>query len=187
MRHLPVVGSGKKLEGFVTRSSFAVAADMLGSLNVWEISRRLAPVAVREVMLKKNQVVTASPHNTVERIAKLMNEKKISGMPVLEEDIVVGILTESDLLAALQEMLGLPRDGIRVTMRMPDRSGEFTKLIKALAQKKWGVMGIGTYPSPRHKGFYDTVVKVVGVTIDEAKVALENIEDQELVDIRDAV
>lgn len=187
VRHLPVVGSGKKLEGLVTRSSFAVGADLLGSLNVWEISRRLAPVSVRQVMLKKREVVTAKPSNTVERIARLMNENKISGLPVLEDGIVVGILTETDLLAALQEMLGLPADGIRVTMRMPDRKGEFTKLMQMLAANNWGVMGIGTYPSPRHKGFYDAVIKIVGVSIEDAREALKDIEDQELIDIRDVV
>lgn len=187
IRHLPVVGDGKRLQGLVTRKSFAIKADMLGSLNVWEISRRLSDVKVKQVMVKAENVVTIASDRTIERAAKLLNDSKISCLPVIEEDIVIGIITETDLLNAFQLMLGLPARGVRITVRMPDRPGEFAKLMNVLAAQKWGVMGIGTFPAIRHEGFYDAVLKIVGVEMEEAKAKLNGIEDQEVVDIRDVV
>ena len=42
-------------------------------------------------------LVTTSPHATVEEAARLLVEHRISGMPVLHEGRLVGIVTEADL------------------------------------------------------------------------------------------
>ena len=42
VRHLPVVGDGKRLLGLVTRERLRIPPTDLGSLNVWEISRLLS-------------------------------------------------------------------------------------------------------------------------------------------------
>lgn len=45
-------------------------------------------------------VIAVSPDTTVERLAKLLTEHKISGMPVLDENgKLVGIVTENDLIS----------------------------------------------------------------------------------------
>lgn len=187
VRHLPVVGDGKKLMGLITRSRLALKPDTLASLNVWEITRLLANVKVKQLMLKAEDVITTSPDRTVERAARIMADHKIGCLPVIEDGIVIGILSEVDLLHAFQEMLGLPQDGVRVTMRMPNRPGEFAKLTTALAEQSWGVMGIGTFPTPKREGFYDAVLKISSVSIEEAHEVLSKVPEQELVDVRKVV
>jgi hypothetical protein len=76
---------------------------------------------------------------------------------------------------------------VRVTVRMRDREGEFARLIAVLAEHRWGVMGVGTFPSRRHPGFYDTVLKIPHVEVDDVRAVLMQIADQELVDVRTAV
>jgi acetoin utilization protein AcuB len=187
VRHLPVVGDGKRLEGLVTRQSLAIKPDMLGSLSVWEITRYLANLTVKQVMVKAGEVLVTDPNKTIERAAKTMSEHKIGCLPVVEEGVVVGIITEIDLMNAFQNMLGLPASGIRVTVRMPNQTGEFAKLTAALSANTLGVMGIGSFPSPRNPGFYDVVLKIPGVDADAVKAAFSEIEGQEIVDIRASV
>jgi acetoin utilization protein AcuB len=188
IRHLPVVGDGKRLVGLITRMSLAIDPAILGSLDVWEISRKLAGLTVETIMLPAARVATIAPEKTIERAAQYLSEYKVGCLPVVEEgDVVVGILSEVDVLQAFQQMLGLPAAGIRVTMRMPNRLGEFAKLTAVLAEQSWGVMGIGTFPSPRQEGYYDTVLKIPGITTEEAYNILANVPDQQIVDIRDAV
>jgi acetoin utilization protein AcuB len=187
VRHLPVVGDGKRLEGLVTRQSLAIKPDMLGSLSVWEITRYLANLTVKQVMVKAGEVLVTDPNKTIERAAKTMSEHKIGCLPVIEEGVVVGIITEIDLMNAFQNMLGLPASGIRVTVRMPNQTGEFAKLTAALSANTLGVMGIGSFPSPRNPGFYDVVLKIPGVDADAVKAAFSEIEGQEIVDIRASV
>ena len=51
---------------------------------------------VRDVMT--TEVVAAGPDATVNLVARLMAEKAISGVPVVEDGRVVGIVTELDLI-----------------------------------------------------------------------------------------
>jgi acetoin utilization protein AcuB len=137
-------------------------------------------------MIQAENVRTIAPDVTIERAAQMLMENKIGCLPVIEDEVVLGILTEVDLLHAFQEMLGLPVEGIRVTMRMPDKPGEFAKLTAVLGQHNIGVMGIGTYPTPKHQGYYDVVLKIRNVTAERAREVLGQVADQEIVDIRES-
>ena len=145
IRHLPVVDSGKRLSGLVTRQQFMLKSDAVGSLNVCDISRYLADLKVNQVMIKRRDVVTVRKGRTVERASQIMADQKIGCLPVLEEDnIVVGIVTETDLLRAFQEMLGLRTEGVRITVRMRNIPGEFTKLMAMLVERIIGCCSQGT-------------------------------------------
>lgn len=185
IRHLPVVEDGKRLIGLITRQRLSMKPELLGSLNVWEISRYLSDLKVRQIMIKRKSIVTVDEDRSVERAASLMSENRIGCLPVVDgDDAVIGVVTEIDISRAFQEMLGLPVDGLRITVRMPDRPGEFAKLTRAIADLGWDVMGIGTFPSRRKSGFYVAVVKLPNVTEAEARSELGKIEEQEIIDIR---
>ncbi len=187
IRHLPVIGDGKKLLGLITRSRLALKPDMMGSLDVWEITRYLSHLAVNKVMLPADNVHTIDPQRTVERAAHIMSDHKIGCLPVIDDGVVVGIISEIDLLRSYQDMLGLPAEGVRVTVRMPDKEGQFARITSVVAKQGWGIMGIGSFPSPRHEGFYDVVLKIPKVSTDEVKTVLSQIDGHEIVDIRDVV
>jgi acetoin utilization protein AcuB len=187
IRHLPVTGDGKRLEGLITRQSFALSPDVLASLDVWDITRYLSGLNVKNIMIRADKTRTIAPEKTVERAARIMNEHKIGCLPVIEDGVVVGIITESDLLEALQEILGMPEAGVRVTLRMPDRPGEFAKLSDVLREHNMGVIGIGTYPSPRREGFWEVILKIRRASCPDVDAVLGNIPDQEIIDLRDEV
>lgn len=184
IRHLPVIGGGKRLLGLITRQRLAMKPDEMGSLDVWEITRRLSDLTAKKVMLKAARVQTTSPDVTVEQASNLMTTHKVGCLPVVEDGIVVGIITEIDLLQSFEVMLGLPGAGVRVTVDMPNRRGEFVKLMSRLVERNWGVMGVGTFPNKRREGYYFTVVKITDVTADEVQAAIAGIPGQEIIDIR---
>ncbi|MDY6774877.1 MAG: CBS domain-containing protein [Halobacteria archaeon] len=51
---------------------------------------------VSEVM--ETDVVTASPDETVSEVARSLRENDVSGMPVVEDNVVLGVVSEADLL-----------------------------------------------------------------------------------------
>jgi CBS domain-containing protein len=54
---------------------------------------------MRAIDVMTSQVVTATPQMTVQDVAKLMINNRISGIPIVDADRqVVGIVTEGDLL-----------------------------------------------------------------------------------------
>jgi len=108
IRRVPVVEGGK-LVGIVTKS------DLLGAGKNHAVH---GVTTVANVMTKKP--FTVQQDDTLETAAQLMLGKKISGVPVLDVDRVVGIITESDLFRALCGMLGIGERGARVLMTVRD-------------------------------------------------------------------
>ena len=157
----------------------------LASLNVWEITRFLSNLTVKDVMVKQEDLVTIEPDATLEEAAQLMVQKKIGCLPVLEEGIVVGIITETDLLAQLSHLLAGNVPGVRFTMRVPDKIGEFAKVTNAIASQGWGIYAGGSVPAPKHPGYWDIVLKVRNVPKDDVVAVVKKIEGQELVDVRE--
>lgn len=188
IRHLPVVGDGKKLLGMITRQRLTIDPSQLSSLNVWEITRYLSGLTVQKVMVKGDDLRTVSPDATLEEAADIMMKHKIGSLPVVEDGhIVVGILTEADLLDALKNLLGANDAGWRITVRVPDVRGEFHKLNSAIAENGWSVMALGSVRSPKTPDHWDIVLKVRYCTKETLENLIRRIEGQELIDIRETV
>jgi acetoin utilization protein AcuB len=185
IRHLPVVESGKRLVGLITRASLRIPPSELSSLNVWEITRFLSNMKVKDLMVKQKDVITITPDATIESAALIMVRNKIGCLPVLEDGIVVGIITEVDLLAQLAEMMASRREGVRVTVRMTERRGELAKLVSTINAEGWGITALGGAPSPKEADRWDAVVKIRSVTSEQVVAVLGKVPDQEIVDVRE--
>ena len=96
IRHLPVVTSKAKMVGLITEDDL-LKAEPSGAttLSVWEIHYLLMKVKVEAVMVK--DVITTTENTPIEEAAHLMLDNKIGCLPVISDDSLVGIITESDI------------------------------------------------------------------------------------------
>lgn len=184
IHHVPVVEKGKRLVGLITRQNLRISPIELSSLNVWEITRLLSSLKVKDVMVRGKDVITATPDTPIEEAARVLVTHRIGCLPILEEGIVVGIITESDLLTQLTNLLWTASVGLARAIRVPDRAGEFAKITAAVASKGWGIDAAGSLPAPRKPGYWDVVIKIGAAIRDELVAVLQQIEGQELIDIR---
>ena len=97
----------------------------------------------------------------------------------------VGILTEVDLLVQLADLLGAGVSGVRVTIRVPDRLGEFAKITSAVASRNWGIYASGGLPTPKRPETWDIVIKVRHAPKEELIDVLQSIEGQQVIDVRE--
>jgi len=185
VRHLPVVGDGKRLLGLITRERLRVPPTDLGSLNVWEISRFLSNLKASDVMIKLNDLFLIDQETTLEDAAQLMCQHKVGSLIVVEDEIVIGIITEVDMLAELANLLGRDIKGVRVVTRVPDQIGEYAKVMAAITEHGWCIYASGGVPSPKIPGSWDLVLKVPDVSKDELVAVLNKIEGQEVIDARE--
>ncbi|OUM97762.1 MAG: hypothetical protein BAA04_03290 [Firmicutes bacterium ZCTH02-B6] len=103
IRRLPVV-DGDRVVGIVTQRDLLRATPSVAtSLSIWEINYLLDKVRVEEIMTR--DVVTVTPETSLADVAKLMIDRKIGGLPVVEDGRVVGVITESDAFRALVRLL----------------------------------------------------------------------------------
>jgi CBS domain-containing protein len=111
VRRLPVVGDDGKLVGILTWGDIREnrpkepLAEQRG--NAWEEIFLASTVEVR--MLMTHNPFTVTPDSSIRLAANLMLEHKISGLPVVENGYVVGMITESDLFRFL--LKHFPADG----------------------------------------------------------------------------
>jgi acetoin utilization protein AcuB len=108
IRHLLITEDGL-LRGIVTDRDIRLnLPSPATSLSVWELNYLLARLTVDQVMTKT--VITVRPDHDARKAARIMLKHKIGGLPVLDGQRLVGILTETDLVRAFA------RGGIPVTV-----------------------------------------------------------------------
>jgi CBS domain-containing protein len=104
IRHLPVLDARERLVGIVTDRDLRQVILDVAIGRVGEDTERLGDLGVREVMTWG--VVTVTPATDLREAARVMREQRLGALPVVDEAAhVVGILTEHDLLDALQALL----------------------------------------------------------------------------------
>lgn len=156
-RRLPVVDGGR-LVGIVTDRDLKDATpSAVNTLSVYELNYLLSKLVVREVMT--TPVITVSPDDPVEQASLLMEEHKISGLPVVAGGKLTGMLTITDMLRAFVAMLGLREGGTRVTVSLPDEPGVLARAAGAAAPSNIiAVVTVGVEAG----SYRELVLRVVG-------------------------
>ena len=131
IRHLPVLEEGR-LVGVVSDRDLRSAAPALGDP---ERAAALEKIRISDVLTR--EVVTARPDEPIEEAANRMREKKIGCLPVVQDGTLLGIVTSSDVMEALVQLMGAHEPGSRLVASMPDRPGTL-----AGAAGIFGVLGI---------------------------------------------
>lgn len=96
IRHLPILDNGKVVGVLSQRNLFHSALVTALGIRPKERKELLKAIRVNEVM--SAPVITVSPDARLKEAARMMMEKKIGCLPVIENDTLVGLLTESDIL-----------------------------------------------------------------------------------------
>lgn len=179
IRRLPVLSKQGKLIGIVSEQDLINASPSPATtLSIWEMNSLLEKIKVEDVMTKK--VLTVDVSTPIEQAAKIMADNKIGGMPVMENDQVVGMITETDLFKMFLEMLGARMEGIRVTAIIPDVKGELANLSMAIFKAGGNFISFGQFDSdiPDH---VEITFKVSGISSDE----LEKVIQEYVFEIKD--
>lgn len=148
IRQIPVV-SGKKVVGIVTDRDLRQASkldtllpDMCPEKEALE--RRLDTMPVKEIMTK--DVITISPDDIIEDAAKILHDNKIGGLPVVDQEELVGIITVSDILKAFLEVMGIGEPSSRLELVLDDVPGALADVAQIIKEFKVNIISIVTAP-----------------------------------------
>ena len=166
LRHLPVVDHQNQLVGIVSEK------DLL----------RASPDApVQQIMT--TQVITVTEYTPLEEAARVMADHKISSLPVMRDDRLVGIITETDLFQLFMELLGAREEGVRLTLLVPEEQGILASLTAEIANLGGNILALGTFQGEDPTNRMVTV-KVANAPTEKLLAIMEAL-GMEIVDVRE--
>jgi acetoin utilization protein AcuB len=137
-RHLPVVEDGQLL---------GILSDR--DLRPVLLSPTLARARVGELM--SEDPTTVGPEALVEEAASLLVVKKIGCLPVVADGRLVGIVTETDLLGVLVELLGLLTQSTRLDVAVAGGPDAYERIVEIIRAHDGRIISVGAVPGSEGK------------------------------------
>lgn len=172
VRRMPVLDKRNRLAGIVAEKDLLYASPSPAtSLNVYEIGYLLSKLKVKEIMTR--DVVTITEEEPLEEAARVMVDNAVGALPVMQDDTLVGIITETDIFKVLLEMMGARDEGIRLSLSVEDQPGTLSRITGAISRAGGDIIALGTFYSEdqRHGNL---VVRVGGLSKQALMDAMEN-------------
>ncbi|MFN4132340.1 MAG: HPP family protein [Caldimicrobium sp.] len=94
-----ILNAFKRIEGYIdiTIEDFQKLYELVSQIW-WE--RLIKEIKAKDIM--NPQVIFASPEETLEEIVRKLVKAKISGLPIVENEKVIGLLSEKDIFKKLE-------------------------------------------------------------------------------------
>lgn len=178
VRRLPVMSKKGKIVGILSdRDIKAASPSKATTLDMHEMYYLLSKLKIKEVMTKKP--ICISPDDTVPRAALIMLEKKITGLPVLDDDEnLVGILTQGDVFRVLTSLTGVQCGGVLLAVELEDRGGSIKEAADVIRAAGGGMTSILTSYDGVPQGWRRVYFRIRGIKDDQLPALMEQFKSQ---------
>jgi acetoin utilization protein AcuB len=143
IRHLPIIEAGR-LVGLVSDRDLRDISPPRGSGGE---SETLGWVRLRDIM--STDLVTIHPLDTIEHAAREIYGRKIGCLPVVADGELVGIITSTDMMRTLIELVGAHGIGSWVEVEVPNQPGMLANVTDVIRERQVNIAGVFLAPAPR--------------------------------------
>ena len=159
IRRLPVVDTQMNVVGIVSDRDIKDASPSKATtLDMHELYYLLSELKIKDIMTPNP--VTIGPTDTVESVAMLMEEKGFGGLPVVQDDKLVGIITDHDLFKVLISITGARQGGVQLAFNLPDQPGSMRPVLDALRTNQASIISILSSNDDKEEGTRHVFIRI---------------------------
>jgi acetoin utilization protein AcuB len=176
VKHLPVVKDGNKIVGILSdRDIKDYTPSKVSTFDIHELNYILFTTKVSKIMVK--DVLTAAPDMPIEEAAMTMYDKNIGCLPVVDNDKLIGIISDKDLFRVLVDITGVRQGGNRFYVVLKDKLGVTGEVLDVLRKHGFTLDSVLTTYEGAQKGYKRVVVRTKGEkgNIDEVNKELKDL------------
>ncbi len=141
IRRLPVIDTQRNVVGIVSdRDVKAALPSKATTLEVHELQYLLSELKVKEIMTIKPVCIT--PDDTVASVAMLMEQQSFGGLPVTEDDKLVGIITDHDIFKVFIDITGARQGGTVLAFELGGERGSMRSLFDTLRTHEASIISV---------------------------------------------
>lgn len=146
IRHIPIVNSTQAVLGIVTDRDLkeVIPSSLISEQNHNVYSTELS------VIMTKDPII-GHPMDFVEESAIIFYDHQIGSLPIVSNDKLVGIITETDLLYKYIELTGAHQPGSQIEVRVPNIPGILFEVSKVFHDQKINVLSVLVYPDKENE------------------------------------
>lgn len=130
IRHLPVV-EDDRFVGLVTEPD----------IRAVHLAAMIEEITVADIMLTRP--ITITPDTPLEVAACLLVENRISGLPVVEDERLAGMITTTDICRAFIEIMGILESSSRIDVVTDRRPGAFEEVAHFIKECGGEIISVG--------------------------------------------
>ncbi|CAM3150982.1 acetoin utilization AcuB family protein [Filibacter tadaridae] len=155
IRHIPLLNNDNILVGIVTDRDLKETIPSLFSDNG---EQHIYDTKLAEVMTQ--DPIIGHPMDFVEEAAVTFYDNHIGSLPIVSNNKLVGIITETDLLYKYIELTGAHQPGSQLEVRVPDVPGILFEVSKIFHEQKSNVLSVLVYPDKENEMSKILVIRV---------------------------
>jgi acetoin utilization protein AcuB len=141
IRHIPIVDDNNKLVGIISDSDIRDA-----SPSIFHFTDHLEDFLKPISSIMKTNVITAHPLDFVEEVSTLFYEHHIGCLPILDDGELVGIVTETDMLHTLVELMGAHQPSSHIEVKVENITGKLSDIAAIFKDLKVNITSVLVYP-----------------------------------------
>ncbi len=155
IRHVPVVDGDSRLLGLVSdRDLRDVSPAMGGASAPAHREDVLGRVNLESVMTRELEV--AHPLDTLDHAAQTIYERRIGCLPVVDGEELVGIVTSTDMMRTLTELVGMREAGSWVEAEVEHQPGSLAGVVDRIRDRQVNISSV--FLTHAHRTDYRTIV-----------------------------
>lgn len=155
IRHLPIIDSEQHLVGLVTDRDLRDAAP-----SIFHAEEHTDDLEQPLEKIMKKDIITGHPLDFVEEVAGIFYEHHISCLPIIKDQKLAGIVTETDLLRTLVELTGANQPGSQIEVKVKNKAGMLCEIATVIRNRKANIQSVLVYPDKKDEGYKILVIRV---------------------------